>query len=609
MSYVSLRDALDDLRRQNQLLVIEDEVDPNLEAAEIHRRIYQKKGPALLFANLKGSGFKGCSNLYGTNERCEYLFRDALKGLELLIKIKSDPMDFFRRPLSYIQQTPYFTSGLPRQRKHSEILDRQCRMEDLPAIVGWPGDGGPFITLPQVISFPPGSNAVKDANIGMYRIQMSGNDYLINEEAGLHYQLHRGIGIHHRLYNDSDEPFRVTIAVGGPPSHALAAIFPLPEGLSEILFTGLLGNRAYRYSWHEQFFIPSDVDFCITGIVQKNNLKPEGPFGDHLGYYSLKHDFPVMNIHRIYHKKDAIWHFTVVGRPPQEDSGFGFLIHQMVREIGRQEFPGIREIHAVDVSGVHPLLLAIGSERYMPFRDKKPEEILTQAMHLLGKGQTSLAKYVLITTNDDNPSLSTHNIPEFLQYILERIDWSHDLHFMTETTMDTLDYSGSSWNAGSKLIISCHREKLRTLDDNISIDLLNIPGIRKQCVFLPGILLLEFKPFADYKQEQIELEILCKLLESVSMQNLPLVILVDDLNFCKLSLDNFLWAVFTRSNPAKDIYGVRSFTDYKHWGCKGPLVIDARIKPHHAPVLEIDPEVSRKVDKLFMKNSALRKFI
>ena len=175
--------------------------------------------------------------------------------------------------------------------------------------------------------------------------------------------------------------------------------------------------------------------------------------------------------------------------------------------------------------------------------------------------------------------------------------------------MDTLDYSGSSWNAGSKLIISCHREKLRNLDENISIDLLNIPGIRKQFVFLPGILLLEFKPFADYKQEQIDIEILCKLLESVSMQNLPLVILVDDLNFCKLSLDNFLWAVFTRSNPAKDIYGVHSFTDYKHWGCKGPLVIDARIKPHHAPVLEIDPEVSRKVDKLFMKNSALRKFI
>jgi 4-hydroxy-3-polyprenylbenzoate decarboxylase len=231
------------------------------------------------------------------------------------------------------------------------------------------------------------------------------------------------------------------LALVGPPAYSLGSIFPLPEGLSEILFSGLLGNRRYPYTWQDGYFIPVEADFCITGIVAKDLLKPEGPFGDHLGYYSLTHDFPVMKIHKVFHKKDPIWHFTVVGRPPQEDSGFGHLIHEMVKELTTNEFPGVKEIHAVDVAGVHPLLLAIGSERYMPFREKCPEEILTQANHILGKGQTSLAKYLIITSNEDAPNLTTKNIPEFLDYILRRVDWTNDLHFYTKTTIDTLDYS------------------------------------------------------------------------------------------------------------------------------------------------------------------------
>jgi 4-hydroxy-3-polyprenylbenzoate decarboxylase len=248
-------------------------------------------------------------------------------------------------------------------------------------------------------------NEVNKANIGMYRIQLSGNNYIQNKEIGLHYQLHRGIGIHHKMYlEEHAAEFKISIAVGGPPCNTLASIFPLPEGMSEIFFSGILGNKAYKYFWYDGYFFPSEADFVITGRIKKNQLKPEGPFGDHLGYYSLTHEFPVLEVDQVYHRKDAIWHFTVVGRPPQEDSSFGHIIHQLVRNLTTHELPGIREVHAVDAAGVHPLLLAIGSERYMPFRDRKPEEILTQANLLLGKGQTSLAKFLIIIAEE--PSIT-----------------------------------------------------------------------------------------------------------------------------------------------------------------------------------------------------------
>jgi len=255
----------------------------------------------------------------------------------------------------------------------------------------------------------------------------------------MHYQIHRGIGVHHTMYNKGEEPFRASIFVGGAPSHAFSAIMPMPEGLSELTFAGLLGGRRFRYARRNGFYLSSDADFVITGIIRKGEKKPEGPFGDHLGYYSLQHDFPVMEVEQVYHRRDAIWHFTVVGRPPQEDSSFGYLIHHLVKELAAQEFPGVREIQAVDAAGVHPLLLAIGSERYMPFRERKPEEILIQANRILGSGQTSLTKFLFIAAQGDAPELTTKNIARFFHHVLERVDWTRDLHFQTRTTIDTLD--------------------------------------------------------------------------------------------------------------------------------------------------------------------------
>ena len=605
MAYHSLQAAILDLPK-GQLLRIHSETDPYLEIGEIHRRVFAVGGPALLFERVKGSPFPALSNLYGTRERTAWLFRHQLEDVQRLIRLKADPQDALRHPLQYLK-TPFIAwKGIPRKvRFNRPILHRQTTSDQLTQITSWPKDGGAFITLPQVISMPPGDENIMHSNIGMYRIQISGNEYLPNKEAGMHYQLHRGIGIHHTLYNEVPDAFKVTIFVGGPPSHAFAAIMPLPEGLSEVTFAGLLAGSRFRYFMHDGYVLSADADFCITGHIRKKGMKPEGPFGDHLGYYSLQHDFPVLEIDQVYHRKDPIWHFTVVGRPPQEDSYFGWLIHQLVEPLAPKEFPGLKEVHAVDAAGVHPLLLAIGHERYMPFREPVPEELLTISNHLLGKGQTSLAKYLIMACQEDDPQLDTHDIPGFFAHVLRRVNFSRDLHFQTRTTMDTLDYSGDGWNAGSKLVIAARGPVIRSLGTSLPSHVTLPDFCKGMDLIMPGIVAVSMHPFTDYAHAESELADLTQCLSEQELESWPLWVLTEDSPWMAQQLNNFLWATFTRSQPAKDVYGVASgFTD-KHWSCRAPMIIDARVKPHHAPVLEPDPEVSRKVDQMFAKGGSL----
>jgi 4-hydroxy-3-polyprenylbenzoate decarboxylase len=606
MSYKSLRAALSDLERTGQLIRINTELDPDLEMAEVHRRFYDAGGAALWFQNVKGSPFTAASNLYGTKERTRFLFRHTLERVQKVIELKADFGNFFKKPSRYLG-TPFTAlNGLPKKPWFSKpILYGETTIDKLPAIKSWGMDGGAFVTLPQVCTMPLDSRDIMKSNIGMYRIQLTGNDYETNKEIGLHYQLHRGIGVHHTQYNASQKPFKASIFVGGAPSHAFSAIMPLPEGLSEMTFAGLLNGRRFRYFFQDDYVLSAEADFCILGEIEKNKTKREGPFGDHLGYYSLEHQFPVMTVKKVYHRKDAVWHFTVVGRPPQEDTSFGYLIHELVRELTPKEFPGLKEVHAVDAAGVHPLLLAIGQERYMPFRDKKPEEILTIANRLIGSGQTSLTKYLIIAADGDAPNLHTHDIADFFSHVLARADWRRDLHFQTRTTIDTLDYSGSGWNEGSKLIIAACGQPIRQLATQMPTITRLTDGFSNPKLAGKGILAINAPKFANYTQAKQEIEELISALEQSDLSQVPLIVLCDDSDFVADTLNNFLWVTFTRSNPSHDIYGIGSGTSYKHWGCTGSLIIDARIKQHHAPVLEVDAKVKAKVDKLFSKGGEL----
>ncbi len=584
--YHSLKDCLLDLEKHGMLRRIAKEVDPRLEMADIHLETFEKGGPALLFENVKGSPFPAASNIYGSYERTEFLFRRTLEPLQRALAIKDDPLSLLRRPGHLAKALKTITHALPRRlRRRPPSMHGRTRIAQLPQIKSWPDDGGAFITLPQVLTLPPGEEDIKKSNLGMYRIQLSGNEYRPDEEVGMHYQIHRGIGIHHSLYKKSKQPFRASIFVGGPPAHTFAAIMPMPEELSELLLAGMLAGRRFRYYRHEGHIISADADFVITGEIDKEQLKPEGPFGDHLGYYSLQHDFPFMRVKDVWHRKDAIWQFTVVGRPPQEDSSFGYLIKRIVEPVTEKEFPGILDINAVDAAGVHPLLLAIGSERYMPFREPRPEEILTQANHLLGKGQTSLAKFLFIATRYEAPGLSAQDIAGFFRHLLERIRWERDLHFYTRTTIDTLDYSGSGWNEGSKLVMAAHGPAVRQLRNSLSANFTLPAGFSEPRFVMPGILALQGPAFhTENGYEQVRH--LAKALEQIPMEGIPLLVLCDDSRFLSAHLDNFLWATFTRANPSHDLHGTGAFTKHKHWGCRGTLIIDARIKPHHAPVLK-----------------------
>jgi len=631
--YRSLRQCVDDLESTGQLLRVDAPLDAKLEAAEIQRRVFRAGGPALLLTRVVGCRFPMLCNLFGTLARTRYLFRDSLDRLERLVALQVDPADVMRRPRLYLK-TPW--SALltrPRKVRSGPVLDCETTIDQLPQLKSWPDDGGAYITLPQVYTEDPDAPGFRRSNLGMYRVQLCGGQYEPNREVGLHYQIHRGIAAHHAAAMRRGERLRVNVFVGGPPAMTVAAVMPLPEGMSELTIAGVLGRRrvpmicgaavpaaqAGETPAPQVPFAPSsplpiyaDADFCITGYLDPERLKPEGPFGDHLGYYSLAHDFPVMRVEHVYHRRDAIWPFTVVGRPPQEDSVLGQLIHELAGPAILGHVPGIQAIHAVDAAGVHPLLLAIGSERYVPYDQRRPRELLTLANALLGYGQLSLAKYLWIVAGEDNPRLDVRNVADFLRHALERVDWRRDLHFQTCTTLDTLDYSSGRLGEGSKLVIAAAGAAVRSLPTT-PYDRLTLPeelGFRRPRVVLPGVLVVEgphcgagvspagaagtAAPQADRAITQF-----CQRFDRRDAINeFPLIVVVDESDFAAGSLENFLWTTFTRSDPASDVYGIEPFVADKHWGCHGSLVIDARTKPHHAPPLIEDPAVTRRVDAL-----------
>jgi 4-hydroxy-3-polyprenylbenzoate decarboxylase len=590
MAYKSLQECIDDLDKSGQLIRIKEEVDPYLEMAAIHLRIFEAKGKAVLFEKVKGSKYQAVSNLFGTTARSQFLFRDTLSNVKKMIALKSDPMSAIKNPIQNIGVAFAAWKALPK--KVSSHSFEKINISDLPQIQCWEKDGGAFVTLPIVYSEDADKPGAMHSNLGMYRIQLSGNDYIQDKEIGLHYQLHRGIGVHQTKWNKLGKPMKVSVFIGGPPSHSFAAVMPLPEGLSELTFAGALGGRRFRYMYDEDgFCLSTDADFVITGEVYPNENKLEGPFGDHLGYYSLKHDFPLMRVKNVYAKKNAIWSFTVVGRPPQEDTAFGNMIHEMTGSAISTEIPGLHEVHAVDAAGVHPLLLAIGSERYTPYyENKQPQELLTIANHILGTGQLSLAKFLFIANNSDDENLKTHDEEKFFQHILERIDLSRDIHFQTKTTIDTLDYSGDGLNTGSKVIIAACGEKKRELINELPNDFV-LPSAFKNPRFVTnGILAVEM----------VDSQWSIANGQWTKVNGLPLIVICDDADFLAADFNNFLWVTFTRSNPSHDIYGINERYENKHWCCD-TLIIDARIKPHHAPVLEKNALVEKRVDEILKK--------
>ena len=572
MSYKSLQECISDLQNNGDVRTISEQVDPNLDIASIHLDEFKNGKKTLLFENVKGTKYRSVSNLYGTLDRGKFIFRNTIEVVKDLIELKLNPANAFKNPIKSFFTILNGIYSIPKKVSFPKSF-KEIQIKDLPQIKCWEKDGGSFITLPQVYSEDIENPGVLNSNLGMYRIQLSGNDYIMNKEVGMHYQIHRGIGVHQKKAMKKGVPLKVSIFVGGPPAHTFASVMPLPEGMSELSFAGVLAKRRFRYSRKDGYTISADADFVICGELYPDDLKPEGPFGDHLGYYSLKHDFPVLRIHKVYAKKNGIWPFTVVGRPPQEDSQFGALIHELSGKAVEKEIPGLIALNAVDEAGVHPLLLAIGSERYTPYNPtKKPQELLTISNRILGTGQVSLAKFLFICDEENAPNIN--NEEEYFTHFLQRVDWKRDLHFHTKTTIDTLDYSGEDLNEGSKVVIAAAGEVKRNLIDTTPNIKLNSEFANPKLVS-KGNLVIEGEG---------KIEDLISQLEKQNIEGIALITLVDDSKFVADDFSNWLWVTFTRSNPANDIYGLSSEYKNKHFSCTVPI-IDARIKSHHAPVL------------------------
>lgn len=574
-----MREFLEVLKRDNDLAVIEAPVDPYLELAEIHRRVIEQEGPALLFTNVKGSPFPVVTNLFGTDRRVDTAFGPRP---EAIMKQIVGAVDRIMPP------TPkaiwgerglimdMMKVGMKEVPKGSApilgALKRERPLAGLPAITSWQEDGGPFVTLPLV--YTESMKSRKQHNLGMYRMQI-----FDDSTTGMHWQIHKGGGFHYYEAEQRGEALPVSVFLGGPPALIASAIAPLPEHLPELLMASLiLGGKLPVVSDPQGGHrMPAEAEFVISGKVPPHIRRPEGPFGDHFGYYSLVHDFPVFNVDHMWHRKDAIYPATIVGKPKQEDYYLGEFLQRLLAPAFPMVMPGVRELWAYAEAGVHALAAAIVRESYS-------REALSTAFSILGQGQLTLTKFLMLT---DQP-IELSKFDQLLETVLERFKPETDLFVFDETSHDTLDYTSGKLNHGSKAVMLGVGAPIRELpaayDEGVIEEISNLQVYCKGCLVVSG---------ASYEDEPQLAE---RLLERLAERGTkwPLVILADDAGIAA-GQTSFLWTVFTRFNPADDIYA-RSEVRRHHFGYKLPIVIDARMKPGYPDELFPREDIVKLVD-------------
>lgn len=572
------REFVSVLRQENELLEIHDKVNPNLELAEIQRQVVAQKGKAILFHNVVGSKFPVATNLFGSEKRIDLAF--GARPLQLITQLIETAETFFPPDFQKIWQAKNLAWQLTKigtkKTRMPPVLQCEIPAHDLtqlPQIKSWPEDGGAFITLPLVYTQSPVNGK---SNLGMYRVQLYDKD-----RCGMHIQIHRGGGFHYFEAEQKNESLPVHIYIGGPPALTLAAISPLPEDVPEILLASLMMGRKLKKAQRADLSpLPflGDADFCVVGEIPPRKRMPEGPFGDHYGYYSLKHAHPFVNTSHIFHRKDAIYPATVVGRPPQEDHFIACYLQELLKPCIQLVMPQVKEVWAYEESGVHSLAAAVVRGRY-------PREALTTALRILGEGQLSLSKVLMVT--DQNCDVK--NFRAFFQIILERIDFARDLFILSNISQDTLDYTGPKVNEGSKAIFLGLGEKKRDLPREFQGSFRN--NIFKDAfVFCPGALVVTGTNWMPAPMPNI-----CELLtQEECVQNWPIVFLLDDAKEAVKSPEDFIWHVFTRFEPAADVYAKSTHVNRFHIGLTPPIVIDCRLKPWYPGVLVSDPDVVKK---------------
>ncbi|HEX8267108.1 MAG TPA: UbiD family decarboxylase [Pyrinomonadaceae bacterium] len=574
--HTNLRSFLAALRRENDLVEIEAEVDPYLELAEIHRRTIENGGAALFFKNVKGSRYPVVTNLFGTAKRIELgftkkpqeLVKKAVEMVEILLPPQIGKLWNYRDlALTGLKLGTKKVSRAPVL----EVVDRPANLNELPILTTWQEDGGAFVTLPLVYteSLTNGKH-----NLGMYRIQRHDA-----QTTGVHWQIGKGGGFHHYEAEQQNKPLPVTIFLGGAPAMILAAIAPLPEDVPELVLASVLADNKIKMAKNpllENGRLVAEAEFAIYGKVPPKVRKPEGPFGDHYGYYSLEHDYPIINVEAVFHRKDAIYPATVVGKPRQEDFFIGDYLQELLSPLFPLVMPAVRDLWSYGETGFHSLAAAVVRERY-------GREALSAGFRILGEGQLALTKFLLLT---DKPQ-DLRDFKSLFEHILARVNWKNDFFIFTQTSFDTLDYASGKINYGSKAILMGLGEAKRFLQRVWQGEL--PVGVKKAEPFCGGCLVLETE---SYEQNPNLGEQIAK---SEKFNDWQVVVLHDSIEYAR-SADKFLWATWTRFNPATDVFAKEITVAQHHLSYSAPIVIDARMKPWYPKELEPREDVIRLVD-------------
>ena len=573
--FPDLRAFLAQLRRDGDLAVIETPVDPVLEAAEVHRRVIAAGGPALLFTNVTGAAFPLVTNLFGTARRAELAFGTRpLQFIRRLVELAETLMPPTPAKLWEARDVAgaLLRIGTRPRRKApvSEVLTTDVRLDRLPALTCWPEDGGPFITLPLVYTEHPERPG---HNLGMYRLHVHDA-----RSTGMHWQIGKGGGFHYAAAEARGEALPATVFLGGPPALMLAAIAPLPENVPELMLASLLaGERLPVVDGLGPHRLIGSAEFALIGSVAPQVRRPEGPFGDHYGYYSLAHDYPVLTVERMAHRRDAIYPATVVGKPRQEDFFIGDLLQELLSPLFPLVMPGVVDLWSYGETGYHSLGAAVVRQRYA-------REAMASAFRILGEGQLSLTKFLLVT---DEP-VDLRDFRRTLVHLLERTNPETDLYVFSNLSMDTLDYTGPEVNRGSKGVWLGLGPPVRTLPKQFSAA--DLPrGVTAVHVFCPGCLVVGAPGYAS------EPDAAARLAAAPAFRDWPLVVLTDEPDRAAASSMNFLWTTFTRFEPAADIHAARTRVVRHHLVYTPPIVIDARLKPSFPAELTCRPDIAQRV--------------
>jgi 4-hydroxybenzoate decarboxylase subunit C len=572
-----LQSFIKQLRKEKEIIEISTSIDSNLEAAEIHRRTIASGGPALLFLNIKGSGFPLATNLFGTSRRIELAF--GPEPSRLVKELAQLPQTILPPSVKSIWNSRKLFFDLLKKglvKSSASFVNQNIlsspKLMSLPLLKTWEQDGGEFITLPLVHTESPES---KISNLGMYRMQRYDDS-----STGMHMQIGKGGGFHLNQAKRLNKKLPVNVYIGGPPALILSAIAPLPENVPELLLASLVQGKKLPLikTPYSEIPIIGSAEFALIGEVDPNELKAEGPFGDHYGYYSLMHDYPVFRCKTMLHRDKPICAATVVGKPKQEDFFLGDYLQELLSPIFPIVMPAVEDLWSYGETGYHSLTAAVVKQRYK-------REAMASAFRILGEGQLSLTKFLLLT--DRNQDL--RNFPKTLEYILERVDFRSDLYIFSNLAMDTLDYTGPQVNHGSKGVLLGVGEAIRDLPRIFSGE---IPaGISGAQAFCGGCLVVQG---STYKEEP---NFANRIANALAFKDWPLVILVDDLKKTLSSTSNFLWTTFTRFEPGADIYTANKEITRNHLSFQPPIVFDARMKTNYPDELECDQKTAQLVSQ------------